>query len=110
LIEISEAIWLKGPQMKIRIKGFLSMREAMGGMGELQMDLEHATIRSALTELSNRCGDELRDLLFDPLSRDVRPYNQILLNGRHYRHLKDGLDAELVEGDMLTIFPPVLGG
>lgn len=33
----------------------------------------------------------------------------IIVNGRHIHHLQ-GLDTPLVEGDVVTLLPPVVGG
>ena len=96
--------------MKIRIKGFFSIKEALGGRGEGEMEVEHATIRELLTGLSERYGTRFKDQVLDPQTNEVRSENQILLNGRHYRYLPEGLDTELKEGDFLAIFPLVAGG
>ncbi len=94
--------------MRITIKGFLSVREAIGGTGEIELDMEKSTMREALIELSNR-HEQVRELIFDSRTQDFTPYYQILLNGRHYRHFKDRLDTELQEGDWLAVFPTVMG-
>ena len=96
--------------MKIRIKGFFSIKEAMGDKGDIEMEVEHTTIREVLFELSERFGKRFKDEVFDPQTNDVRSENQILVNGRHYRYLPEGLDTELKENDFLAIFPLVAGG
>jgi len=95
--------------MKITVKGYLSVREAIGGKGELELEVRNSTIREALIELSNR-HQQVKELIFDPRAQTVTPYYQILLNGRHYRHYKDRLDTELREGDTLAVFPTIMGG
>jgi MoaD family protein len=96
--------------MKIRIKGFFTIKDAMGRNGELEIDASRITIREILIELSNRYGGQFREEVFDPKSKEVRPENQILVNGRHYRYLTNGLDTELNDGDFLALFPVVAGG
>lgn len=97
-------------EMKIRIKGFFTIKDAMGPTSELEMDVERATIREILIELSNRFGERFRDEIFDTQTNEVQPQNQILVNGRHYRYLAKGLDTGLSDGDLLTLFPAVAGG
>jgi MoaD family protein len=96
--------------MKITIKEFFNIREAMGKVGQLEMEVDHASVREILVELSNRYGAKFKEEVFDPETNDIRSENQILINGRHYRYFPAGLDTELHEGDMLAIFPPVAGG
>jgi MoaD family protein len=95
---------------RIKIKGFLDIRTAIGGSGEVELELLDPTIRKALLHLSEMYGEALRDLIFEPSTTSVRSINIILVNGRHYRHFADGLDAKLSEGDLLAVFPPVAGG
>ena len=96
--------------MKIKVKGFLTLRRAMDDRRSLVVDLEGPTIRGVLQELSNRFGERFRDLVFDPRTGEPRDRIVILVNGRHYRGLTGGLDSELSQGDEVAIFPPVAGG
>lgn len=96
--------------MKIRVKGFFSIANAMEKSGEMEIEVGNLTIREVLTELSCRYGKTFKDEVFDSETNKVFPQNQILINGRHYRYLANGLDTKLSEGDMLSIFPLVAGG
>ena len=96
--------------MKIRVKGFLTLRKAMGNRFTLVVDLGKPTIRGCLKELSNIFGEDFQDLMFDPNTRDVRDHNLVLVNGRHCRNFPGGLDSQLNEGDEVALFPPVAGG
>lgn len=96
--------------MKITIKGFFNIREAMGKVDQLEMEVRNVSVREILVELSIRYGPKFKKEVFDPQTNGVRSENQILINGRHYRYFPAGLDTELHEGDMLAIFPPVAGG
>jgi len=96
--------------MKITNKGFFTIREAMGRVGPLEMEVDKATVREVLVGLSNRYGEKFMQEVFDPETKDIRGQNQILINGRHYRYFPARLDTELHDGDVLAIFPPVAGG
>ena len=96
--------------MEIRVKGFLTLRKAMGDQSTLVMDLEKPTIRGLLQELSDIFGEDFQNLMFDPDTREVRDHNLVLVNGRHCRNLPGGLDRKLNEGDEVALFPPVAGG
>jgi molybdopterin synthase sulfur carrier subunit len=96
--------------MKIRVKAFLTLRKVMGDQASLEIEAERRTIRDLLEELSIRFGDEFRNMILEPESLSGFRYIQVLVNGRHYRHLPNGLDTELKEGDEVSLFPPVAGG
>lgn len=96
--------------MKIRVKAFLTLRKIMGDQASLEIEAEKITIRDLLEELSIRFGEEFRNVILEPESQSGFRYIQILVNGRHYRHLPNSLDTELKEGDELSLFPPVAGG
>jgi MoaD family protein len=96
--------------MKITIKGFFNIREAMGKVNQLEMEVDRTSLREILFALSHQYGARFKEEIFDPKTNDIRPENQILINGRHYRYSPEGLDTELNEGDMIAIFPLVAGG
>jgi MoaD family protein len=96
--------------MKIIVKGFFSIKNALDKKGEIEMEVGNLTIREVLTELSHRYGKKFKDEVFDLQTNEFTPQNQILINGRHYRYLANGLDMKLSKGGMLVIFPLVAGG
>ncbi len=51
--------------MKIRVKGFFSIKNAMDKKGEIEMEVDNLTIREVLTELSYRYGKKFKDEVFD---------------------------------------------
>ena len=96
--------------MKIRVKAFLTLRKVMGDQASLEIEAGKLTISDLLEELTMRFGDEFKKMILETESQSGSRYIQILVNGRHYRHLPNGLDAELKEGDEVSLFPPVAGG
>jgi len=96
--------------MEIRVKGFLTLRKAMGNRSTLVVDLKKPTIKGVLQELSSIFGKDFQNLMFDPNTREVRDHNLVLVNGRHCRDFPGGLDSQLNEGDEVALFPPVAGG
>jgi molybdopterin converting factor small subunit len=92
--------------MKIKVKGFLTLRRAMDDRCFLVVDIAGPTIRGVLHELSNQFGERFRDSVFDPHTGEARDRIVILVNGRHYRSLTGGLDSELRQGDEVAIFRP----
>ncbi|MGD9032305.1 MAG: MoaD family protein [Desulfobacteraceae bacterium] len=96
--------------MKIKVKAFLTLRKIMGDQASLDIEAGKLTVRDLLEELSIRFGEEFRDIILETESQSGSRYIQILVNGRHYRHLPNGLDTELKEGDEVSLFPPVAGG
>ena len=96
--------------MKIKVKGYLTFKKAIGDTLVLELDVENATVRGVLESLSDRYGREFTDLIFDPNTKEVSTHIRVLVNGRHYNFLPKGLDTELQEGDEIALFPPVAGG
>jgi len=76
---------------------------------ELELEGSRITLRGLLEELSQRSGGEIRFIE----DGDVDPQEfLILLNGRPYRSLPQGLETEIGDGDRVTIirFLEPLGG
>ena len=49
-------------------------------------------------------------IFIDPQSGAVSGQVAILVNGRHYSHLPDGLNTVLKDEDDVALFPPLAGG
>ena len=96
--------------MKIRVRGFLTLKQAMGSEPELMIEIDDLTIRRLLEEMSVRFGKGFYRMIFDPDTGEVNGYVRVLVNGRHYSHMPDRLETRLTDGDDVAIFPPLAGG
>ena len=96
--------------MRIRVRGFLTIRDVLGGQKVVTVELEEATIAGLLQELSVQFGESFERMFFDPASRAVSEQVAILVNGCHYSHLPNGLDTTLKDEDDVALFPPIAGG
>ena len=96
--------------MKIRIKAFLTLRQALGNQGSLDLETVEITIRDLLKTLCDEFGEGFEQMIFDPCSKTLSGYTKVLVNGRHYSTLPDKLDTRLKEGDEVALFPPLAGG
>jgi molybdopterin synthase sulfur carrier subunit len=92
--------------MKIKVKFFATFIEAFGAE---EKEVEFEGRRSVLDLLNSLCDSvECRQVLFEECAK-LKPYVKVLKNGRLIEHL-DGIDTELVEGDLIALFPPEVGG
>lgn len=92
--------------MKIKVKFFATFKEAFGAE---EREVEFEGRRSVLDLLNSLCDSvERRQVLFEGYAK-LKPYVKVLKNGRHIEYL-DGMDTQLVEGDLIVVFPPVAGG
>ena len=96
--------------MKITVKGYFHLQNAMEGKSPLEVETERATLRHLLDDLSERFGKDFSDLIFDPQTKDFAGHLMLLVNGRNYLSMPDRLDTELKDGDEVAIFPPIAGG
>jgi molybdopterin synthase sulfur carrier subunit len=95
--------------MQIQVKGYLTFRELLGTRS-IEIDGQAATLRDCLQVLAADIGEGFREQVLDFQNGELRPHVALLLNGQHYRHLENGLDTLVQDGDQLAIFPPVAGG
>lgn len=96
--------------MKIKVTGYLRFRGVIGHEASLELETEKATLRDALRVLCNQHGERFESILFDPLSKEIKRSNLILLNGRPYLSLATQLDIELKDGDEIAFCPVLAGG
>lgn len=96
--------------MKIRFKGYLTLKQTMGDEPELMTHMGDWTIRRLLAELSVQFGMEFRKMVFDLETGEISSHIRVLVNGRHYAHIPDRLETRLKDGDDIAIFPPIAGG
>ena len=96
--------------MDVRIKGYLTFRSVIGDRRfELPADMK-CTLHAMLDILAQEIGGEFTALLMDIRSGSIRSDIAILVNGRSIKHLPSGLETELIDGDEIAIFPPIIGG
>jgi MoaD family protein len=96
--------------MKIKVKGYFTLRKAMDNKAVLEIEMKNASLGDVLKDLSNRFGEGFSDLIFDPKTKEVKNHILILVNGRHYIFLPKRLATELKEGDEVALFPQIVGG
>ena len=96
--------------MRIRVRGFLTVRDVLGGRKVVNVEVEEATITGLLRKLSVQFGESFEQMFFDPGNGAVSEQVAILVNGCHYSHLPHGLDTVLKDEDDVALFPRIAGG
>ena len=96
--------------MKIKVKGYLTLKNAIDDKAAVEVEAEKVTLRDLLADLANTSGARFRELIFDPKTKELSGHVRVLVNGRHHKYLSKGLDSELKDGDEVALFPPMAGG
>ena len=93
--------------INIAIQGYLTFKEPVG---KRQVSLpEGSSLRDALALLRREIGGRFESEAYNQAG-ELSERTAVLLNGMHYRHLPDGLNTLLKDGDQVSIFPPLAGG
>ena len=96
--------------MKVAVRSFLTLRNIMPKQTSFEIQTGNLTVRELLEKLCKSYGKALRETLFDPGTGEINRNISILVNGKHYRHLPNGIETSLNDGDEVYIFPPIVGG
>lgn len=94
--------------MIVKVKTFLTMKEATGGQSSIELELEEGTIFDFLGHLAERFGEGFTSRVFD--QDELNENILLLVNGRNVFSLPDELNTSLQDGDEVAIFPPIAGG
>jgi len=90
----------------VKVKFFAKFREIAG---KKEMEFEARDVRSLLREISRRDEELGKAILEDRDGVKPRKVVRIFVNGREIKWLR-GLNTQLQENDVVSIFPPVGGG
>jgi molybdopterin synthase sulfur carrier subunit len=97
--------------MRIKVRGYLTLRDLIGGQPFRIVEAERLTVQDLIRRLSQELGDEFTQAVSASAPPGgISPYLAILVNGRHYSHLPERLQTRLEDGDEVSIFPPTAGG
>ncbi|MFQ6081351.1 MAG: ubiquitin-like small modifier protein 1 [Candidatus Bathyarchaeia archaeon] len=91
---------------KVVVKFYTTLRELTG---EKQIEVRGDTVAGIVEKVVEKYGSKFRDTLFDKETGRIKPFYSILVNGIRLS-LREGLDTEVKDGDVIAIFPPVGGG
>ena len=75
-----------------------------------QVEIEKASLKDLLIKMSSEIGEDFSRMVIDQESGEISQHIAVLINGRHYTHIPDGLDTQLEDGDEVALFPPIAGG
>ena len=95
--------------INVEVKSILTVKKIME-TGSVNVALPNGkTVTDLLDILVDRWGDELRDHLFEPGTKDLWPHIHIMVNGRHFA-FTGRMETLLADGDSVLIMPPAGGG
>lgn len=91
--------------MKVKIEVFATLRELIG---KEVLEMENVNNVGELFEsLIEMFGMNVKEILME--GDKIKEFVKILVNGKDIRNLR-GMETELKDGDVISIFPPVAGG
>lgn len=91
--------------MKLKVKLFANFREVTKNK-EVEVNVKGSTVRDVVSALVHDYP-KLEPLMLT--GQDIKPYVNILLNGRSVRD-QGGFASKVKESDDIAVFPPVSGG
>jgi MoaD family protein len=91
----------------IRVKGYLTFRKLVGDQS-VEVGAEES-LRMLLRTLAVKIGDPFGHQVL-AAGGGLQEGMAVLVNGRSYKRLPQGLETRLQDGDEVAIFPPLMGG
>ena len=96
--------------MPVTVRGYLTFKEIIGEQVVDFPDDNAKTLSDLLSILANHLEEDFKELIFDNQRGSLADHVAVIVNGRSYRNLPDGLETLLQDGDEVSIFPPLAGG
>ncbi|MFN2263386.1 MAG: MoaD family protein [Anaerolineales bacterium] len=96
--------------MPVKVRGYLTYKLIIGEQSITLREGETLTLVGLLTLLAVQSSQEFVQLIFEPEAQLLSDQVTVLINGRSYTNLPDGLETNLKDGDEVSIFPPIAGG
>ncbi len=95
--------------MRVKVKFFTLFRLEYG-LSELNLELleENITIKDLLKIIDIKTGKNISKKLFTD-DKKVKTSAIVLVNGKNIFHIR-GLDTNIRDGDVISLFPPGGGG
>ena len=96
--------------MPVKVRGYLTYKPIIGEQSINVREGETLTLVGLLTLLAVQSNQDFMQLIFEPEAQLLSDQVAVLINGRSYTNLPDGLETILKDGDEVSIFPPIAGG
>ncbi len=93
--------------MPVTVK-FIGAFHDAAGAGEAKLD-NVRTVKELLDALIKKFGTKLKNEMFDPVNSKLLEWVFMSLNGRNVK-LPEEIHTSLKDGDVVVIYPPLVGG
>lgn len=93
--------------VKVIFKTFGHIASSIGTT-EANIETNGKTVQDFLSALTEKYGDRISKIIY-PKGSQISDLIYILVNGRNIRHI-NGLQTEIKDGDVISVFPVTAGG
>lgn len=96
--------------MPIKVRGYLTFKTIIGELSIPIPEGKIYSIHDLLHLLAEQIDEEFSAAIYDPQTNLLGDHVAVIINGRSYNNLPEGLETPLKDGDQVSIFPPMAGG